>query len=209
MNPQSLLPKLLDLLLAVALACGMTGAVEVRAQNAMRAPIKGVQHRIDVSIAFDTASIYASPEFRDTARATITALVRISAHARESNFFGMVLATVSDVSPGEQRPGQQVWQETVCHQDRGLPKFAVIAVNGLIDRPQGQIVIAARPRHIGRVMPADEIVPHQALLSGSDGGGKFREEQIMTHASRIRVNVKLYSTSCDLLASTGEIIPAQ
>jgi hypothetical protein len=185
--------------LAAALAVVMlTAAIDnrVRALDAMSAsPPRGLSHRIYVSVRFDPAS----PHRRQAAaRATLTALVRISDHAREASFFGVVLATFADFAVAEAPPERLVWQDAGCHQDRGAPKVAVVSLNGVVTSPQGEAAIAARPRRLGQRLPADELVPGQAFVLGSDRIGRFAVRQAATRQSRIEVEVKISTVVCDM-----------
>jgi hypothetical protein len=167
---------------------------------AMTGYVAGVSHQITVSMRFDPASVYARDGFGDTARATLTAIIRVSDHARESHFFGPVPATFADFAVADGAPERTIWQDTVCHQDRGLPRIAVVDLRGFVsrDQDQDQAEVSARPRHIGLHLPPDEIVPHQALVRGSDQLGQFMAEQVETSRSRIHVIVKLYTQACNL-----------
>jgi hypothetical protein len=176
----------------------MTAAAAVRAeeQGTMAGGgSKGVTHQVYASVAFEPAS---TSVIQNPSKATLTALIRISDHARESRFFGTVLATFVDVAVGAQVPEQKVWEDRVCHQDRGLPKVAVTALNAQIGNDQSQINISARPRHIGRLIPADEIVTRQALIRGTDQRGKFMLEEVTTRESHIRLSIKVYTVPCPL-----------
>jgi hypothetical protein len=174
------------------------GALACRAQEraaSAAAPPRGLRHRIYVSVRFDPAS----PHRRQAAaRATMTALVRISDHAREANFFGVVLATFADFAVADAPPERLVWQDAGCHQDRGAPKVAIVSLNGLVTSPEGEAAIAARPRHLGQRLPADELVAGQAFVLGSDRIGRFAVEQVATRQSRVEVEVKISTAVCDI-----------
>jgi hypothetical protein len=157
------------------------------------APLRGVSHRLYVSLAFDPA---APARREQEARATLTALVRISDHASDSRFFGTAFATFTDFAVGDTPPERLVWKDTTCHQDRGLPKISVVSLNGLVKTGETETVVAARPRHIGKHLPADEIVPQQAFKMGTDQEGRYALGTALTHESRVRVTVKLYTITC-------------
>ena len=160
----------------------------------------GVKHRIYVSARFEPAS----PQRRDDqAHATLTAMLQISDHARDANFFGTVLATFVDFAVSEEAPARLVWQDAQCHQERGAPKIIITALNGLVTGEAGETRISARPRHIGLQLPADELIPGQAVTFGRDQIGWFFAGHALTRQSRIQVDARVYTDECAPLAAEG------
>lgn len=158
---------------------------------------EGVRHQIYVSVAIGPASPLRQP----SARATLTVLLRISDHARDANFYGTVPASFADFAVSERPPEKLVWQDRACHHERGLPTTTVFALNGLLSQQRGESVISAQPRHLGKTLPADEIVAQQAFVTGRDPAGKFLVQQMVTRQSQIQIDVKLRAISCMVSAS--------
>ena len=137
--------------------------------------------------------------YQAQARATLTFFVRISDHAREAQFYGDVPVTLSDFSLSTGSPEQQVWADSVCHQRRGIPKYAVIAMDGAIADVGRRISIGARARHIGLPVPADEISAARRLLNGVDHIGPFTVLRAATMRSHLLLDLKLYTVNCELV----------
>jgi hypothetical protein len=158
---------------------------------------QGVRHQIYVAVAVGAAS----PLRQLAARATLTVLLRISDHARDANFYGTVPATFADFAISERPPEKLVWEDRACHHERGLPTTTVFALNGLIAQQRDESIISAQPRHLGKTLPADEIVPQQAFMMGSDRTGKFLVQHMITRQSQIQIEVKLYAVDCMISVS--------
>lgn len=198
-----ILPKrLIAAMLVVSPATWGAIAADGRAEsrNGPPAALNGVAHQLYATVSADRASAgqgNADPQ----ARATLTALIRVSDHARESNFFGPVLASFVDIPLGDQTPEQKIWEDKVCHQDRGLPRLVFIGLNGVVRDGERELAISAQPRRIGKLLPPDEIVMTQSLTAGRDQRGAFVMEEGATQQSRISIRLKLYTTPCELLAT--------
>ena len=184
-------------LVAGAAAALIVVGADARAQSGNAGALRGVAHQLYVTRKAER--VPAAPTDTDMqARATLTALIRISDHARESNFFGTILATVVGVAMGEETPEQKVWEDKTCHQDRGLPRLVVTGINGLIKEGDREIAVSAQPRRIGKHLPSDEIVVSQSLAAGRDERGTFVVQEGRTLASRVGVRLKLYTTPCTI-----------
>ena len=117
--------------------------------------------------------------------------------AQHLSFFGTALATFADFAVADAPRERLVWQDTICHQDRGLPKISVVSLNGLVKAGETETLVAARPRHVGKHLPSDEIVPQQAFMMGTDQSGRFAVGTALSRESQVRITVKLYTIACD------------
>lgn len=161
-------------------------------------PEPGIRHVITGSIKADPG--YAGKTYEAKDRATLIAMVRISDHARESQFYGDVPATLSDFPIATGSPEQEIWADSTCHQRRGVPKFAVVAIDGFIAAGQGRISVSARPRHIGLHVPPDEISAGRRLVDGVDATGAFTILRAETSQSHVAVDLTLRTLNCDITA---------
>ncbi len=182
--------KLKWLTAILALSATLAGA---RAQ-AQAPTINGVRHEVYASIALPSP-VSPAPG-RDAIKATVTALIRIADHARESDFYGVLLATFIDFRSGDPLMEKEIWHDRLCHQNRGLPKISFVGLNGILAKEGDEVAVSARPRHIGQPIPPDEIVIRQAIQPGIDIRGPFMLVQAFTQASNIQEAVKLYSVPC-------------
>lgn len=161
----------------------------------------GVRHRIDVVVSAEPDA----PIFRRLreAKGELSFTVRLSANAKESRFFGMLHPAFSDivVPDGAGKPlvrQTKLWEEEVCHQRRGLPKVTVTQLAGHFGEGDGRIEISGINRHIGRLVPPDELTPGIKLDSGSDNVGLFYGFRAQTRISRLNVDLKIYPIDCFL-----------
>ena len=167
----------------------------------------GIRFQINASIMADPTSSYAKQaESRNTA--TLDVKIRISAHATESQFFGEITKTFEDFRPNEGSVDLPFWHDAKCHQRRGLPKTTVTAIDGSIATTNGNVKISARPRHLGMLLPSDEISAGTRLPDGADENGNFIASRSQTKLSRLFVDVKVYVIDCDLTVGAPPIIPA-
>lgn len=153
----------------------------------------GVRHRIVATVEADHD---AEAEKRDTnpRNATLDIAVRIMDYAPDFRFFGVIDGKFSDFDPASGAPAQEIWADRACHQNRGLPKIWVLAIDGKITRGENAVDIAARPRHVGEAVPKDEVVaqrdrelsdPNQNLVTLA-----------RTTDSRLAVKLSLMSATC-------------
>jgi hypothetical protein len=174
------------LLVASLLCCGpFLGAASAQPGGADQL---GVRHFITA-----TLSRTAAPSDRISG---LLVVVRISNHARETQFFGEIPVGVATLDPAEEAPEQKIWEDERCHQRRGLPKASVISVRGTYERDQSRL--DAQLRHIGLKLPADEIMPGQSLNAGRDSAGRFFAAQTRTLRSGVTILLKIYVTDCIL-----------
>jgi hypothetical protein len=158
----------------------------------------GIKFRVTASITSDPASPYAKKSYQN-GTASLAVKVRISSHARESRFYGEVIQRFSDFYPNAGSDEKMVWEESTCHQRRGLPKVTVTFIDGSIRDDKTQIAVAAQVRQRGMRLPLDEITPGMKIASGTDSVGPFSVYRAATKLSHLLVNVKVYAFDCQLL----------
>ncbi len=159
----------------------------------------GVRHRIDVIVSAEPNA----PLLRDLsgAKGSLSFTVRLSANSKESRFFGMLRPSFSDIVVPE-AAGQplvkqtKIWEEEACHQRRGLPKVTVTQLAGGFGEGRDRIEISAINRHIGLLVPPDELTPGIKLEPSSDDGGPFFAFRAQTRNSRLNVDLKIYPIDC-------------
>jgi len=161
----------------------------------------GVRHRIDVVVSAEPDA----PIFQHLkgAKGELSFAVRLSANSKESKFFGMLHPSFPDITvpDGSGKPLVQqtkLWEEEVCHQRRGLPKVTVTQLSGHFGEGEGRIEISAINRHIGLLVPPDELTPGIKLDQGSDDLGVFYAFRAQTRNSRLNVDLKIYPIDCFL-----------
>lgn len=161
----------------------------------------GVRHRIDVMVSAEPDAPILS-RLRG-AKGELSFTVRLSANSKESKFFGMLRPSFPDIviPNGAGKPLVQqtkLWEEDVCHQRRGLPKVTVTQLGGHFAEGEGRIEISAINRHIGVLVPPDELIPGIKLDPGSDHLGLFYAFRAQTRNSRLNVDLKIYPIDCVL-----------
>ncbi|RXG99156.1 hypothetical protein [Bradyrhizobium zhanjiangense] len=161
----------------------------------------GVRHRIDVIVSAEPDAPILSRLRGEKGELSFT--VRLSANSKESRFFGMLRPSFPEivVPDGSGKPLVQqtkLWEEDVCHQRRGLPKVTVTRLEGRFGEGEGRIEISAINRHIGLLVPPDELTPGIKLEPGSDSLGLFYAFRAQTRNSRLNVDLKIYPIDCFL-----------
>lgn len=181
------------------------GALVVTAPNWARGgDLSGVINVLYVTIKSDADSGVAKPSSNDERSATLTVKIRLSAHSRETNFYGDVPATISNFDPIKGSHAQEVWKDAKCHHERGgFPKMTVLSVDGLIMDGEKKLPVAARYRWIGLLLPGDEVMPAKPLFRGTDDIGPFIATHTETKRSHLAVDLKLYTLPCTFSASTN------
>lgn len=159
----------------------------------------GVRHRIDVVVSAEPDA----PILRHLrgAKGELSLKVRLSANSKESRFFGMLRPSFEDIVVPEaaDKPLAQqtkLWEEEVCHQRRGLPKVTVTQLTGHFGEGEGRVEISAINRHIGLLVPPDELTPGIKFDPGSDSLGVFYGFRAQTRSSRLNVDLKIYPIDC-------------
>jgi hypothetical protein len=205
--PQRWVPLFGVILLTLFMRSG-----NARANGDATAP-DNINYRTD-GIRFQIkASVKASPaapilEY-DHGVASLTVKIRISSHARESQFFGTISKNFSDFSLNAGSATKLFWQDPRCHQRRGLPKTTVIGIDGSIVTAKEEINVHARPRQLGLLLPADEITQEIRQPSGDKSDGPLIDFRSRTERSHLLVDVKIYAFSCDLTAARSHLVPGQ
>jgi len=166
----------------------------------------GVRHRIDVMVSAEPDAPILSRLRGGKGELSLT--VRLSANSKESKFFGMLRPSFPDivVPDGAGKPlvrQTKLWEEDVCHQRRGLPKVTATQLGGHFADGEGRIEISALNRHIGLLVPPDELTPGIKLDPGSDSLGAFYAFRAQTRNSRLNVDLKIYSIDCPLESRQG------
>ncbi|OSJ14849.1 hypothetical protein BST63_14335 [Bradyrhizobium canariense] len=161
----------------------------------------GVRHRIDVVVSAEPDA----PIFQRLrgVKGEVSFTVRLSANSKESRFFGMLHPSFSDIVVPEGAgkplvPQTKLWEEEVCHQRRGLPKVTVTQLAGHFGEEGGRIEISGINRHIGNLVPPDELTPGIKLDQQSDYLGLFYGFRAQTRNSRLNVDLKIYPIDCFL-----------
>lgn len=161
----------------------------------------GVRHRIDVVVS--TEGDAPILKHLRGAKGAVSFTVRLSANSRESRFYGMLHPTFADIlvpdKAGEPLVKQtKIWEEEICHQRRGLPKVTVTQLGGSFGGGTDKIEVSAINRHIGLLVPPDELTPGIKLEPSSDDGGAFFAFRAQTRNSRLNVDLKIYPIDCFL-----------
>ena len=180
--------------------------VVIAANRANAADASGVINVLYVRIKSDADAVSSVPKgnSNDARSATLTVKIRLSAHSRETNFFGDVPATISNFDPIKGSHAQEVWKDAKCHHERGgFPKMTVLSVDGLIMDGEKKLPVAARYRWIGLLLPGDEVMPAKPLIRGTDDIGPFIATHTETKRSHLAVDLKLYMLPCTLSVSAN------
>ena len=164
--------------------------------NASSFERNGVRHVISASVGVDPA--HQATTYGGERRLALTLSVRISDHAVESEFYGQVPVTFSDFTAKQPPAERVVWENDRCHQKRGLPKMAVTEIKGEIKNgEEPSNAISARARHIGLLLPSDEVMAGTRLPDGRDQIGPFMAIRTQTSRSHLIVDLKLYILGCN------------
>lgn len=165
------------------------------AQDDQTATSRGVKHALKASLALANKS----PLLKEPSNLPVMNLrvsVRISDHAPDSDFFGTVTVDFSDLDM-QHEIAKTMWQARKCHRDRGWPKITVTGIEGTVSDGQMKTSIAAIPRHIGKLMPADEIVVTKQLPRANGNFDRF-EMRAETKSTRLMLDLQLTAIRCKL-----------
>lgn len=189
----------------LVLIVALFAAVDLVALEGVRASdISGVRNLLYMAIKSDANLAVPKPTSTEPRSATLTVKIRLSAHSRETNFFGDVPATISNFDPTKGSQEQEVWKDAQCHHERGgYPKMTVISVDGFIKNGEERLPVAARYPWIGLLLPGDIVMPAQKLIRGTDDVGPFIATHTETRKSRLGIDLKLYMLPCTLSASSN------
>jgi hypothetical protein len=178
----------------------------IAAHRASAADASGVINVLYVTIKSDADAVSSVSKgaANDVRSATLTVKIRLSAHSRETNFYGDVPATISNFDPIKGSHAQEVWKDAKCHHERGgFPKMTVLSVDGVIRDGEKKLPVAARYRWIGLLLPGDEVMPAKPLIRGTDDVGPFIATHTETKRSRLGVDLKMYTLPCTLSVSAN------
>jgi hypothetical protein len=161
----------------------------------------GVRHRIDMIVLAEPDAPLL--QHFQGAKGSLTFTVRLSANSRETRYFGTLKPAFSDIVVPDTASTPLVkqtrmWEEETCHQRRGLPKVTVTRFSAGFGDGKDQIEISAINRHIGLLVPSDELMPGIKLNAGSDDDGPFYAIRAQTRNSRLDVDLKIYPIDCFL-----------
>jgi hypothetical protein len=157
----------------------------------------GVRHALIAAIEADQDAATAKRDVK-ARNATVDIELRILNYASDYRFYGVVDGKFSDFDPGSGSEAQQIWADQRCHQYRGLPRIWVLAINGRITRGETVLDIAARPRHVGELVPKDEIVTQKDRNVELNDPNQSVVTLARTTESRLSVKLTLKSTKCRL-----------
>jgi hypothetical protein len=182
--------------------------------NGPQSPPPGVKHVLYLSVKSDDAGLQTAdnagaPKDRgskeankETPKATLRIIVRVSDHSEETSFFGDVPISIANFDLAKGSPEQLIWQDERCHHERGFPRTLVMTVDGVIahgsDKQSDNQLVEARPRHIGRPIPWDEILMASGLQFSTDDRGRFIETRTQTKESHLSVDLKMYLLPCEV-----------
>lgn len=164
--------------------------------------LAGVRHVLRASLSAAENAPYANAK-DGKLPADLRANVRISDHSPDADFFGGVVAHFGEVTIGEGTTGEPgaekiIWQASKCHRERGLPKVSVTGIEGIVGDGDNKVQVAAVARHIGKLMPADEIIitkPLARSFSNLLTELAFRAE---TKVTRLVLDLRLTAIRCGL-----------
>jgi hypothetical protein len=158
----------------------------------------GVRHSVTVSVAPALPSNQSTQTGPDAQLFDLMVTIRISDHARETQFFGDIPVTWPEFPAAEGAPEKEIWKDEQCHQRRGLPKATIAAIEGVLEAAKARLTISARPRHRGQRLPFDEIRQPIPQPGGRDDLGQYLAYRVETTESHVIVLLKIYAVDCVL-----------
>jgi hypothetical protein len=188
----------LSMLVGLALCVGQSHGVNGQGLNTDPKGI-GVRHTIIAAVEADPDAAAAKRD-AEVRNASVDIQVRVLDYARDYRFYGVVDGKFSDFDPGSGAKAQEIWADGKCHEYRGLPRIWVLAITGKIPRGETVFDIAARPRHVGELVPQDEVVTQKDRNVGLDDPNQSVVTLARTTESRLIVKLTLTSTKCRLNA---------
>jgi hypothetical protein len=188
----------LSMLGGLALCLGQSRGVSSQGLNPNTKTIEtGVRHSIIAAVEADQDTTSAKRD-AESRSATVDIMVRVLDYALDYRFYGVVDGKFSDFDPDNGAKAQEIWADQKCHQYRGLPRIWVLAINGKITRGDKVIDIAAQPRHLGVLVPKDELITQKDRDEERDDPNQSVVTLARTTESRLRVKLTLKSTKCRL-----------
>jgi len=159
-------------------------------------PVLGVRPELRASASLEPNSPYAAIAKNGRVAADLHVVIRISDHAPEADFYGVVVADYTELTVGQSGSEQLIWQAKRCHQNRGLPKVSAIDIRGTIADGDTIKAISAVPRHIGKLVPEDEIVATKQISHALDSSVTELTMRAETKTSRIVLEFRLIALRC-------------
>ena len=190
----------LSVLVGLVLCIGQSRSVSGQSLNTNGV---GVRHAIVAAVEADQ-DVTAAKKDAEAGNATLDILVRVLDYAPDYRFFGVVDGKFSDFDLGTGAKAQEIWADGKCHEYRGLPRIWVLAINGRITRGESVLDIAARPRHLGELVPKDEVVTQKDRHVELDDPNQSVVTVARTTDSRLSVKLTLQSTKCALKPDRGD-----
>ncbi len=160
----------------------------------------GVRHAIVATVEADQDN-EAEKRGAEPRIVNLDVTIRIVDYANDSRFFGVVDGKFPDFDRNRGAQPQQIWADRKCHQNRGLPRIWVLAIDGKItEGEKGEKVfdIAARPRQVGVSVPQDEIVTQRDRHVELNDPNRDLLTLAKTTESRLNVRLDLKSVVCPL-----------
>lgn len=157
----------------------------------------GIRHAIVAAIEADQDAASAKGDV-EARSATVDILVRILNYASDYRFYGVVDGKFSGFDAAKGTAPKEIWADRKCHENRGFPRIWVLAISGRIARGGTFLDIAARPRHIGKLVPSDEIVMQKDRKMEFSDPNQSLVTLARTTESRLSVELTLKSTKCRL-----------
>ncbi len=175
-----------------------TGEARAAAQAANDS---GIEHLLYLTVGADADSHRWRQMRGDPVTAKLSVNVQISAHSRESNFYGVVSSRISEFDVVKGSPSREIWRDENCHHERGFPKITVVSLEGLVTSGAEHHPIYARIRKLGLLLPRDEVLAARRLNTSTDEIGYYIATRTETKQSRLFVELKLYTLPCELPAA--------
>lgn len=163
-------------------------------------PTLGVKHALIASLTLSPgqASGGAEPDKPTELEGNVQVSVRISDHAPGTRFYATLVSSFVRIGADRPGPSQTIWEDRLCHPDRGLPKVTVVKIEGSIRNGDRKLDIAALPRLIGKLIPMDEIVvTKRPETRPGEWAGKFLF-RAATGLSRLMVDLELTTQRCKI-----------
>ena len=181
-----------------AVVATLTCAIAGESTAAISVPPRGIEHVLYLAVRSDPASPLLARANGAPVMTKLSVKLRISAHSQETNFFGIVPATVPEFDLAKGSNDREIWRDGKCHHERGFPKITITAMDGLVTRGQEKLPLDARQRVIGLFLPRDEILPSRRMDGGTDNIGPFMASRTETKQSRLFMDLKLYILPCNI-----------
>jgi len=189
--------KSILIFLGVIVAAAPVCAIEEQSASPA-ADTRGIQHLLYLAVRSDPSSNLRAQGRDEPSTARLVVNVQISAHSRESNFYGVLPVTIGDFDLVKGSTDREIWRDERCHHERGFPKITVTGIDGVVTSGQQKFSVGARYRKLGLFLPRDEVLASKRVGEGSDDIGAYIATRTETKQSRLFVDLKLYTMPCVL-----------